>query len=63
MIFTHHYERNIIGKRCNVFLSNQHSYAGEIEDFGADWIRINGVDFNADHIVSIRIFDEEKDDR
>lgn len=59
MSFTGHYNKDIIGKFAVVYLSNRRNYQGIIQDVGSDFIKINGVEFNTEHIVSISIKDKE----
>ena len=58
MSFTEHYNKDNIGKQCTIYLSNRRYYCGIIEAITKSFIRINGIDFNTEHIVSLSIVGE-----
>jgi hypothetical protein len=60
MTFTEHYDQPLIGKTVMLYLSNRRNFIGVVQDVGESFIRIDGIDFNTEHIISLSIQRENK---
>ena len=43
------------GKTVIVYVSNKRNYYGILDDFGETYVKISGILFNPDHIISMSL--------